>query len=74
MTTGAAAVFALAVPVFALAAPVGIGLGAGIARAGRSQADGLERELRRVLDAVDHRVRPTTLRQDLTRWALLRGR
>lgn len=74
-STGAVVVGAVAAfPVVALLAPVGIGIGAGIARAGRSQAESLERELRRVLDAVEHRVRPTTLRQDLTRWALLRGR
>ena len=75
VSTGVAVVGAVAaLPVVVLLAPVGIGLGAGLARSGRSQAEDLERELRRVLDAIEHRVQPTTIRQDLTRWALSRSR
>jgi hypothetical protein len=75
VTTGAAVVgTVVAVPIALLLAPVGIVAGAGIARVGRSQADDVEREVRRVLDAVEHRMQPTSLRQDFTRWALQRTR
>lgn len=67
--TGATVVGALAAtPFILLAAPVALGAGAGMARAGRTSSDKTERELRRLLDAVGRRVTPTSLGQEIKRW------
>ncbi len=75
VSTGVAIVGAVAVvPVFAALVPVGLGAGAGVARVGRSRAENTEREVRRVLAAIESRMQPMTIRENLTRWALQRSR
>jgi hypothetical protein len=69
-TAGAVLGAVLVSPLIAIAAPAAVGAGLAVASAGRSQAARLEAELRRVLESVAGGTRPTTLRQDLTRWAV----
>ena len=54
-------------PAFALIAPAAVLGGAGVARAGRSQSDRIEREARRLLDAIARRATPTTLGAEIRR-------
>ena len=56
-----------AAPVVLLAAPLTIVAGAGVAATGRSRATRVEREVGRVLDAVDQHARPARLRVDVVR-------
>lgn len=69
-TTGTATGVVLAIvvfPAFVLIAPAAVASGVGVARAGRSQSDGLAREAQGLLDAVAGRVTPTTLSDELRR-------
>jgi hypothetical protein len=71
-TAGVVAGAVLLAPVVLVVAPVALGAGVVVARGGRSQSARLDRELRRVLDAVDRRIPPTPLRKEL--WPMHRRR
>jgi hypothetical protein len=75
VATAGAVVGALALgPFLLLTAPVTVAAGAGIAVSGRRRARRVASEIDRVLDSVDHGVRPTRLAPDLAKRVVKRGR
>jgi hypothetical protein len=75
VATASAVVGALALgPFLLLTAPVTVAAGAGIAVSGRHRARRVAGEIDRVLDSVDHAVRPTRLAPDLAKRVVRRGR
>jgi len=54
-------------PLLLLVAPVTVAAGVGVAATGRSRAGRVEREVGRVLDAVDQQARPARLSVDVVR-------
>jgi hypothetical protein len=67
--TGVAVVAVAATPVVLLAMPAAIAAGVGVAMNGRKRARNTEREIRRLLDAVDAGAGPTRLSIDVVRRA-----
>jgi hypothetical protein len=66
-TAGVVVAALLAGPLLLLAAPVTVAAGVGVAATGRSRAGRVEREVGRVLDAVDQHARPARLSVDVAR-------
>ncbi len=66
-TAGVVLAALAAAPVVLLAAPLTIVAGASVAATGRSRAARVEREVGRVIDAVDQHARPARLRVDVMR-------
>ena len=71
--TGVVVAGVAATPVVLLAIPAAIVAGVGVALTGRKRAGRTEREVRRLLDAVDAGVDPTRLSVDVVRRATGRG-
>jgi hypothetical protein len=66
-TAGVVAVAVVTAPALLLVAPLTILAGAGLAATGRGRAARVEREVTRVIDAVDQHVMPARLRVDVMR-------
>ena len=66
-TAGVVVAALLTGPLLLLVAPVTVAAGVGVAATGRSRAGRVEREVGRVLDAVDQQARPARLSVDVVR-------
>jgi hypothetical protein len=69
-TAGTILVALATAPLIVVATPVALVAGAGVAGRGRSRAEDIAHEVRRVLDAVDDRIAPLRLRADIARRAI----